>query len=45
MYTRAIDATVDRVECKLDVTFGAGPTNIIVRARRIQPQALQVKAA
>jgi hypothetical protein len=45
MFTRAIDATLDRVECKLDVTFGAGPTNIIVRARRISPQALQVRKA
>src|SRR5258708_22573754 len=45
MASRSLDATSDRVEVKLDVTFGAGPSRIIVRARRIVPHALQVKPA
>ena len=45
MASRGIDATQDRVEVKLDVTFGAGPSNVIVRGRRIIPQGLQVKPA
>jgi len=45
MVSRAIDATQDRVEIKLDVTFGAGPSNVIVRGRRTIPQGLQVKPA
>jgi hypothetical protein len=43
--SRGIEATQDRVEIKLDVTLGAGPSNVIVRGRRIQQQALQVKPA
>lgn len=45
MVSRSLDATQDRVEVKLDVTFGAGPTRIITRGRRIVPQGLQVKPA
>jgi hypothetical protein len=45
MFTRAIDATQSRVEVKFDVTFGAGPSNIIIRGRRIRAQALQVQPA
>jgi hypothetical protein len=45
MASRGIDASADRVEIKLDVTFGAGPSNVIIRGRRIQQSALQVKAA
>ncbi len=43
MASRAPDASQDRVEVKLDVTFGAGPSNVIVRGRRIVAQGLQVK--
>ncbi len=43
--SRSLDATQDRVEVKLDVTFGAGPSLIRVRGRRIVPQGLQVKPA
>jgi len=45
MYTRAIDALENRLEVKLDVTLGAGPSLVIVRGRRIVPQALIVKSA
>lgn len=45
MASRGIDASSDRVEIKLDVTLGAGPSNVIIRGRRIQQSALQVKAA
>jgi hypothetical protein len=45
MVSRGIDATQDRVEIKLDVVFAAGPSNVIVRGRRIVPQGLQVKPA
>jgi hypothetical protein len=45
MVSRSLDATQDRVEVKLDVTFGAGPSKIIVRGRRVVPQGLQVKPA
>lgn len=45
MVSRAIDATVDRVEVKLDVTLGAGPSNVIVKGRRIVPQLLKVAPA
>jgi len=45
MYTRSIDATASRLEIKFDVTFGAGPSNIIVRGRRIKPKSLQVQPA
>jgi len=45
MASRGIDATTDRVEVKLDVTFAAGPSNVIIRGRRIIPQGLQVKPA
>jgi len=45
MVSRGIDATQDRVEIKLDVVFAAGPSNVIVRGRRIIPQGLQVKPA
>ena len=45
MASRSLDATSDRVEVKLDVTFGAGPSRIIVRGRRIVPQGLQIKPA
>ena len=43
--SRGIDATQDRVEIKLDVTLGGGPSNVIVRGRRIIPQGLQVNPA
>jgi len=43
--SRGIDASADRVEVKLDVTLGGGPSNVIIRGRRIVPQGLQVKAA
>ena len=45
MASRSLDATSDRVEVKLDVTFGAGPSRIIVRGRRIVPQGLIIKPA
>jgi hypothetical protein len=45
MYTRAIDATASRLELKFDVTFGAGPSNIIIRGRRIRAKSLQVQPA
>lgn len=45
MASRGIDASADRVEIKLDVTFGAGPSNVIIRGRRIVPQGLQVNPA
>lgn len=45
MASRGVDATQDRVEVKFDVTFAAGPSNIIIRGRRIVPQALQVQPA
>lgn len=45
MVSRGIDAGANRVEIKFDVTFGAGPSNIIIRGRRIQAKALQVDAA
>ena len=45
MASRGIDATQDRVEVKFDVLFAAGPSQIIVRGRRIIPQGLQVKPA
>jgi hypothetical protein len=45
MASRGIDASQDRVEIKLDVTFGAGPSNILIRGRRIIPQALSVAPA
>jgi len=45
MASRGIDAMQDRVEVKLDVTLGGGPSNVIVRGRRIQQQALQVQPA
>ena len=43
--SRGIDASQDRVEVKLDVTLGGGPSNVILRGRRIVYQGLQVKAA
>jgi hypothetical protein len=43
MVSRGIDAGANRVEIKLDVTFAAGPSNIIVRGRRVQAKALQVQ--
>ena len=45
MATRGIDASADRVEIKLDVTFGAGPSNVLIRGRRIVPQGLSVAPA
>ena len=45
MYTRSIDATASRLEIKLDVTFGAGPSFVIIRGRRIRAKALQVQPA
>ena len=45
MASRGIDASQDRVEIKLDVTFGAGPSQILIRGRRIIPQALSVAPA
>lgn len=45
MASRGIDATQDRVEVKLDVTLAGGPSNVIVRGRRIMAQALKVAAA
>ena len=45
MASRGIDAGANRLEIKFDVTFGAGPSNIIIRGRRIQPKALQVAPA
>ena len=45
MASRGIDATQDRVEIKLDVTLAGGPSNVIVRGRRIVQQALQVAPA
>jgi len=45
MASRGIDASTDRVEVKLDVTLAGGPSNVIIRGRRIMPQALQVKPA
>ncbi len=45
MVSRAIDAGANRVEVKFDVTFGAGPSNIIIRGRRLQAKALQVDPA
>jgi len=45
MASRGIDASADRVEIKLDVTLGGGPSNVIIRGRRIMQSALQVKAA
>ena len=45
MATRGIDASADRVEIKLDVTFGAGPSNVLIRGRRIIPQGLSVAPA
>jgi hypothetical protein len=44
MFTRSIDATASRLEIKFDVTFAAGPSNIIIRGRRIKAKALQVAA-
>lgn len=43
MVSRGIDAGANRVEIKFDVTFGAGPSNIITRYRRVQAKALQVQ--
>src|SRR5258708_3934130 len=45
LVSRSVDATQDRVEVKLDVTLGGGPSLIRVRYRRIVPQGLQVKPA
>jgi hypothetical protein len=45
MASRGIDASQDRVEIKLDVTLGGGPSNVIIRGRRIVPQGLQVMPA
>jgi len=45
MASRGIDASQDRVEIKLDVTLGGGPSNVLVRGRRIIPQALAVAPA
>jgi hypothetical protein len=45
MVSRAVDAGANRVEVKLDVTFGAGPSNVIIRGRRVQAKALQVDPA
>ncbi len=45
MVSRGIDASQDRVEIKLDVTLGAGPSNVLIRGRRVIPQGLQVKPA
>jgi hypothetical protein len=45
MATRGIDASADRVEIKLDVTFAAGPSNVLIRGRRIIPQGLSVAPA
>lgn len=45
MASRAIDATVNRVEIKFDVLFAGGPSKIIVRGRRIVPQGLKVTPA
>jgi hypothetical protein len=45
MYTRAIDATISRLEIKLDVTLGGGPSNVIIRGRKLVPKALQVLPA
>jgi hypothetical protein len=45
LVSRSIEAITDRVEIKLDVTFAAGPSNVILRGRRIIPGGLQVKAA
>ena len=45
MASRGIDASQDRVEIKLDVTLGAGPSNILIRGRRIISQALSVAPA
>ncbi len=45
MVSRGIDASADRVEIKLDVTLAGGPSNVIIRGRRIMQSALQVKAA
>lgn len=45
MVSRGIDASQDRVEVKLDVTLAGGPSNVIIRGRRIVPQGLKVAAA
>jgi hypothetical protein len=45
MASRGIDASQDRVEIKLDVTLAGGPSNVIIRTRRIKAQALQVASA
>jgi hypothetical protein len=45
MVSRGIEAQNDRVEIKLDVTFATGPSNVLIRGRRVVPQALQVAAA
>jgi hypothetical protein len=44
MVSRAIDASQDRVEIKLDVTLAGGPSNVIIRGRRVVPQGVQVKS-
>ncbi|HET7107800.1 MAG TPA: hypothetical protein VFI38_13400 [Candidatus Acidoferrum sp.] len=45
MASRGIDASQDRVEIKLDVTLGGGPSQVVVRGRRIIPQGLSVAPA
>jgi len=45
MVSRGIEAQNDRVEIKLDVTLAGGPSNVLIRGRRVVPQALQVSAA
>lgn len=45
MVSRGIDAGANRVEVKFDVTLGGGPSNIIIRGRRVQAKALQVDPA
>ena len=45
LVSRGVEALNDRVEIKLDVTFGAGPSNVLIRGRRVIPQALNVGQA
>jgi len=45
MVSRGVEAQNDRVEIKLDVVLAAGPSNVLIRGRRVVPQALQVAGA
>jgi hypothetical protein len=45
LVSRGVEALNDRVEIKLDVTLAGGPSNVLIRGRRVIPQSLNVGQA